>query len=78
MAAASIPLILQILQMLSTAEPAIIAAIHNLLSGTGTADDLAVLGADKLAWQAIADKAQAEIDKVQAGKPPAAKLPVVT
>jgi hypothetical protein len=65
MAAASIPLILQILQILSTAEPAIIQAIHNLLTGTGTADDLAILGADKIAWQAIADKAQAEIDKTK-------------
>ena len=70
MAAASIPLILQILQMLSTAEPAIITAIHNLLSGTGTADDLAVLKADTIAWQAIADKAAAEIAKTQ--KTPAA------
>lgn len=67
MAAAAVPLIISILQILSTAEPAIITAVHNLLSGTGTADDLAVLGADKLAWQAIADKAQAEIDKA---KPP--------
>jgi hypothetical protein len=69
MAAATIPLILQILQMLSTAEPAIITAIHNLLSGTGTADDLTVLKADTIAWQAIADKAAAEIAKV---KPPVA------
>jgi hypothetical protein len=67
MAAAAVPLILSILQILSTAEPAIITAVHNLLSGTGTADDLAVLNADKLAWQVIADKAQAEINKV---KPP--------
>lgn len=65
MAAAAIPLILQILQMLSTAEPAIITAIHNLLSGTGTADDLVVLKADALAWQAIADKAAAEIAKTK-------------
>ena len=69
MAAASVPLILQILQILSTAEPAIIQAIHNLLTGTGTADDLAVLGADKVAWQTIADKAQAELNKAN---PPAA------
>lgn len=63
MAAASIPLILQILQILSTAEPAIITAVHNLLSGTGTMDDLTVLKADALAWQAIADKAATEIAK---------------
>lgn len=54
-------LIVQILQALLAAEPAVVSAIHNLLSGTGTADDLAVLGADKIAWQAIADKAAAEI-----------------
>ncbi len=63
MAAAAVPLILQILTILSTAEPAIITAIHNLLTGTGTATDLAVLNADKLAWQAIADTAAAEIAK---------------
>jgi hypothetical protein len=56
-------LIVQILQALLGAEPAIVQAIHNLLHGTGTADDLAILGADKLAWQAIADKAAAEIAK---------------
>jgi hypothetical protein len=65
MAAATVPLIISILQILSAAEPAIITAVHNLLSGTGTADDLAVLNADKLAWQVIADKAQAEIDKAK-------------
>lgn len=55
--------ILAILQILLTAEPAVVTAIHNLLSGTGTADDLAVLKADVIAWQAIADKAKAEIAK---------------
>ena len=71
MAAASAPLILEILQILTTAEPAIITAVHNLLTGTGTADDLAVLAADKIEWQAIADKAQAEIDKINPPmKPP--------
>jgi len=65
MAAAKAPLILNILQILVTAEPAIINAVHNLLTGTGTADDLAVLAADKIEWQAIADKAQAEIDKTK-------------
>ena len=56
--------ILGILQILLAAEPAVVSAVHNILSGTGTLDDLAVLKADKLAWQAIADKAQVEIDKV--------------
>ena len=65
MAAASIPLILNILNILSTAEPAIIQAIHNLLTGTGTADDLTVLKVDADAWQGIADKAQAELDKIK-------------
>ena len=60
---AAAPLILSILQALLAAEPAVVQAIKNLLGGTGTADDLAILGADKIAWQAIADKAQAEIDK---------------
>jgi hypothetical protein len=65
MAVAAAPLILGVLQMLLAAEPAVVSAVHNILSGTGTADDLAVLGADKLAWQAIADKATAEIAKVK-------------
>jgi hypothetical protein len=65
-------LIVQILQALLAAEPAVITAIHNLLSGTGTADDLAVLGADKIAWQAIADKAAAEVAKIP---PTTTKIP---
>jgi hypothetical protein len=69
MAVAGAPLILTILKILLTAEPAVVSAIHNLLTGTGTADDLAVLKADTIAWQAIADKAAAEIAK---SKPPAA------
>lgn len=64
-------LIVQILQALLSAEPAVVAAIHSLLSGTGTADDLAILGADKVAWQAIADKAAAEVAKASVPKPPA-------
>lgn len=68
---ATAPTILNILQILLTAEPAVVNAIHNLLSGTGTADDLAVLKADAAAWQAVADKAQAEIDKLKF-VPPAA------
>lgn len=67
---ATAPLILNILQILLTAEPAVVAAIHNLLSGTGTADDLTVLKADAAAWQAIADKAQAEVAKLQGPQPP--------
>lgn len=63
---ASAPLALSVIQMILAAEPAIVQAIHNLLSGNGTADDLAVLKADTIAWQAIADKAAAEIAK---GKP---------
>ena len=58
--------ILMILQILLTAEPALVDAVHNLLSGRGTADDLALLKSDAIAWQAIADKAQAEIDKLKA------------
>lgn len=63
-------LIVQILQALLAAEPGVVSAIHNLLAGTGTADDLAVLGADKIAWQAIADKAQAEVAKIPPTKIP--------
>ena len=69
------PVLVNVLQMLLVAEPAIVQAIHNLLTGTGTLDDLAVLKADALAWQAIADKAQGEIDKVKGTVPP---VPPVT
>jgi len=57
------PLALTVIQMILAAEPAVVQAIHSLLTGTGTADDLAVLKADVIAWRAIADKAQVEIAK---------------
>lgn len=68
MAVGTVSSILAILQILSTAEPAVVTAIHNLLTGSGTADDLTVLKADAIAWQAIADKAGVEIAKTQAAK----------
>lgn len=72
---ATAPTILNILQILLTAEPAVVQAIHNLLGGNGTADDLAVLKADVLAWRAIADKAQFEINKSQSPFVPPAVAP---
>jgi hypothetical protein len=68
-------LIAKILEMILTAEPAVVQAIHNLLSGTGTADDIAVLKGDAIAWQAIADKAAVEIAK---GTPPTPPSVVTT
>ena len=65
--------ILKVIQILLVAEPAVVGAIHNLLTGNGTADDLTVLKADALAWQAIADHAAAEIAKV---KPPVPPTPI--
>ncbi len=62
--------VLQIISIILTAEPAIVTAIHNLLTGTGTAADLTVLKADGLAWQAIADHAAAEIAKLNATPAP--------
>jgi hypothetical protein len=53
--------VLKVIQIVLTAEPAVVSAIHNLLTGTGTATDLVVLKADALAWQAIADHAAAQI-----------------
>ena len=67
-------ILLKLIQMLLVAEPAIVQAIHNLLTGTGTADDLAILKGDVIGWQAIADKAQAEMDKVK-GLPPTSPSP---
>lgn len=64
---AAVPLALTVIQMILAAEPAVVTAIHNILSGNGSADDLATLKADGIAWQAIADKAAAEVAK---SKPP--------
>lgn len=58
-------LVVKIMQMVLAAEPAVVTAIHNLISGTGSADDLAVLKVDQAGWQSIADKAAAEIAKFQ-------------
>lgn len=64
---AAVPLALTVIEMILAAEPAVVQAIHNLLTGNGSADDLATLKADGIAWQAIADKAAAEVAKT---KPP--------
>jgi hypothetical protein len=58
---AAAPLALSIIQIIAAAEPAVVTAIHNLLTGTGTMNDLTVLKADSIAWQAIADHAAAQI-----------------
>ena len=63
------PIALTVIRLVLAAEPAIVLAIHNLLSGTGTVDDLAVLKADTIEWQAIADKAAAEIAKTTTPPP---------
>ncbi len=57
--------ILKILQILVIAEPRVVLAVHNLLAGTGTAEDLVVLKADVLAWQAVADHAARQIADAQ-------------
>lgn len=62
---AATPPILAILQILLVAEPAVVQAIHNLLTNRATADDLATLRADALAWQVIAEHAAAELAKRQ-------------
>ena len=67
--------LLKLIQVLLVAEPAIVQAVHNLLTGTGTADDLAILKGDVIGWQAIADKAQVEMDKVK-GLPPTPPAPI--
>ncbi len=58
------PVLLEILQILLAAEPAIVTAMHRLLTGIGTADDIAILKGDSLAWQALADRAQEELTKL--------------
>lgn len=62
---ANVPPILAILEILLTAEPAIVIAVRNILTGSATTDDLAMLKMDALAWQAIADHAAAELAKRQ-------------
>ena len=49
------------LQMLLTAEPAVVQTIHDLLVGTGGVSDQAVLTSDLADWQAIVAKAKTQI-----------------
>ena len=67
---ATAPLVLNIIRMVLAAEPAVVSALHNILSGNGNVDDLATLKGDAIAWQAIADHAAAEIAKLT---PPSAQ-----
>lgn len=54
-------LILNILTMLVAAEPVVAQTVHDLLVGTGGQSDQAVLTSDLADWQAIIDKAKAQI-----------------
>ena len=60
---ATAPLALDVIKIVLAAEPAVVQAIHNILSGNGSADDLATLKADSIAWQMMADHAAAELSK---------------
>jgi hypothetical protein len=54
-------LIAQILQILLTAEPAVVEYIHGLLSGKVAVDDTTTLNQDVIDWQAVQAKAKAEL-----------------
>ena len=53
--------IVAVLQMILTAEPAVVQVIHDLLAGTGGQTDQAVLTADLADWQDIIAKAKAQL-----------------
>lgn len=57
--------ILQIIQILLAAEPGVVQAIHDLLTGNGGATDVQILAGDKIIWQDV--QAQA---RTQLGLPP--------
>ena len=73
---ATAPVALSVIQLVLAAEPEVVQAIHNILSGKGSADDLATLKADSIAWQAIADHAAAQIEKLNSSAKNAASMPV--
>lgn len=62
-------IILNILKMILLAEPAIVQVVHDFLVGTGGKSDQSVLTQDLADWQAIADKAKAQLPAASA--PPA-------
>lgn len=53
--------VVSILSMLLAAEPAVVAAVHDLLVGSGGQSDQAVLTADAVDWAAIVTKAKAAL-----------------
>lgn len=53
--------IIAILQMILVAEPSVVQVIHDLLVGTGGQSDQATLTSDLADWQAIIDKAKAQL-----------------
>ena len=54
-------LITSILQMILVAEPVVVQTVHDLLVGTGGQSDQAVLTSDLADWNAIIEKAKAQI-----------------
>lgn len=63
--------IVSILNMILTAEPAVVQLVHDLLVGSGGASDQAVLTQDVADWNDIIAKAKAQLNP-PAPAPPAA------
>jgi hypothetical protein len=54
-------LLIQILQILLVAEPEVVSAIHNLLTGASGKADVDILNQDVIDWQAVQTKAKAQL-----------------
>ena len=53
--------IIQILQILLVAEPEVVSAIHNLLTGASGKADTDLLNQDVIDWQTVQTKARAQL-----------------
>ncbi len=53
--------VLQIIQILLAAEPAVVNAIHDLLTGHSGETDAQVLAGDKVIWQDVQAKAREQL-----------------
>jgi hypothetical protein len=53
--------VVAILQMILEAEPVVVQTVHDLLVGTGGQSDQEVLTADLADWNAIIEKARAQM-----------------
>jgi len=53
--------ILQILQILLVAEPTVVQAVHDLLTGHGGTNDVQILAGDKVVWENVQSAARKQL-----------------